>query len=223
MDMILYRVLCVVIGYGFGVFLSGFLYGKAMDVDLTKEGSGNVGTTNTMRILGVKAGVITLLADVLKCVLGAGLVYLVFRHNNDVETAGQLHLLMLYSCAGTILGHDFPVYMNFKGGKGIASTLGLTIVCFPTALPLGLLTFIVIVAITRYVSLGSIISITVLAAQVIIFGALGILPFYQGSEAVEASIIISLLAILAIGLHHANIGRLLRQEENKLSFKSARK
>ena len=119
------RIVAVIIGYCFGMILMGYLIGKSKNIDLTKVGSGNVGSTNTMRNLGVPAGLITLLWDCTKCIVAVVFVWLTF-HRFFEDT----NIYMVYAGLGTVLGHDFPCYMHFKGGKGVASTLGFIIALF---------------------------------------------------------------------------------------------
>lgn len=216
--MIVGRIISLGIGYLCGQFLSGFLYGKKEKVDLRKTGSGNVGTTNTMRTLGVKAGVLTLIGDILKVFLAMLLVWLIFRGRYPEE----IRLLELYAGVGTILGHDFPVYMKFKGGKGIACTGGLLLAFCPIAVPVSLGIFILLVVITRYVSLGSIIGVISVPVQIVILGQLGYVHVPE-QYLTEVYIIFALVALLAILLHHANIGRLIHGTENKFSLKSRKK
>ncbi len=213
--MFLYRVISLLIGYCFGMFLSGFFYGKLQNVDITKHGSGNVGTTNTLRILGVKAGAITLALDALKAIFAAGVAYLLFH--NRVETASAVHLLMVYAAFGAVLGHMFPFYMGFKGGKGVATSLGMVLLCYLPTLPFCVLCFVIVVALTRYVSLGSILTAVTFVVAAFIFGNLGYLP-YEGRDLTEALVIPVIAAILVIGLHHGNIQRLLSHTENKFTL-----
>ena len=115
------RVICLAIGYVFGLFQTAFIYGKMNHIDIREHGSGNAGTTNALRVLGKKAGLIVFLGDVFKCFFAVELVRLLFKHTYpDI-----LPLLSLYAAAGAILGHNFPFYLQFKGGKGIAATAGL--------------------------------------------------------------------------------------------------
>ena len=195
--------------------LSGFLYGKKENVDLRKVGSGNVGTTNTMRNLGVKAGILTLIGDVCKVFMAMVIVWLIFRNRYP----DSVKVLELYAGVGCILGHDFPAYMKFKGGKGIACTGGLLIGFCPLAVPISLGIFILVVAITRYVSLGSILGVISLEIQIIAFGQMGLLSVPE-QYLTEVYIVFGFVAGLAIILHHANIGRLLKGTENKFSFHS---
>ena len=213
--MLLYRIISICIGYMCGIFLSGFFYGKRRNVDITKEGSGNVGTTNTLRILGVKAGAITLLCDCLKAVLAGVICYLIFR--NFTDSASQQSLLILYGAFGAVLGHDFPFYMHFKGGKGIACSFGMILIAFPKALPFLIFVFFITVYLTRYVSLGSILCAIFFMLEVYLFAYLGWLP-YEGRDLTEAMVIATVAGLLAIWLHRSNIQRLLRHEENKFSF-----
>jgi len=213
--MLLYRIISIIIGYFCGIFLSGFFYGKRKHVDITKQGSGNVGTTNTLRILGVKAGAITLLCDCFKAVLAGLIAYAIFR--NFTSDTSQQALLILYGAFGAVLGHDFPFYMHFKGGKGIACSFGMILIAFPKALPLLIVCFVVTVALTKYVSLGSILCSILFVVEVLFFGYLGWLP-YQGRDLIEAEIVAVVAALLAIWLHRSNIQRLLHHNENKFSL-----
>lgn len=188
---------------------------KKENVDLRKVGSGNVGTTNTMRTLGVKAGVLTLIGDICKVFLAMFICWLIFRNRNE----DGIRILELYAGIGTILGHDFPAFMGFKGGKGIACTGGLLIAFCPIAVPVSLGIFILVTALTRYVSLGSILGLISIEVQMLIFGKMGWLNVPE-QYLNEIYIIFAGVAILGIVLHHANIGRLLKGTENKFSLKS---
>ena len=141
-------------------------------------------------------------------------VWLIFGRFTD-NTA----IYMVYAGLGCVLGHDFPCYMHFKGGKGVASTLGFIIALFPMGLPIPAGVFIAIVAITRYVSLGSIIGELSFAIEILVAAKFGLLSDkYQGRELVEVVIICCIVSALSITLHHANIKRLLNGNENKFSF-----
>ena len=110
------RVISVVIGYAFGIIQSAFLIGKlTKGVDIRKFGSGNLGSTNALRVLGKKAGLITILCDISKSMLAFILCTLLFK---DM-------IFGMYACLGVILGHNFPFYLKFKGGKGVASMIGM--------------------------------------------------------------------------------------------------
>ncbi len=209
-----FRILSLLIGYACGLCLGGGIMGKVRGVDLSKHGSGNLGTTNTIRVLGLPSGVVTFLIDVGKSVVAAVIVYFLFRHTAEEH----VRLLMLYAAFGAVLGHDFPVYKKFKGGKGIATSFGLLIACFPITIPICAAVFVLAVAVTRYISLGSILACAAFALQVLIFAPLGILP-YKGTDLFEAVIIACLVSTIGIIRHHANIGRLIHGTENRFTFR----
>ena len=202
------RLLCVVIGYLFGLIQTGYIYGKIKKIDIRKHGSGNAGTTNALRTLGWKAGVITFIGDCLKCVLAVTIVQLMF-----IQDPHQ-GLYALYAGLGAVLGHNFPFYLNFKGGKGIASTAGLILAVNPIMFLIVAVVFISIVLITQYVSLGSIVIMILFVIMVVISGQSGWLSLLQG-DLYEYYAIAIVLAILAIWRHRANIQRLLNGTENK--------
>ena len=131
------RLICLVIGYCLGLFQTAYFYGKMKGIDIRQHGSGNAGTTNTLRVLGTKAGLIVLAGDILKTILAVVVVTLIFGKSNP-ET---IYLLKLYAGAGAILGHNFPFYMNFKGGKGIAATAGIIISFHPYFIVVGAILF----------------------------------------------------------------------------------
>ena len=213
--MIVARIIALLIGYGFGLFQTGYLYGKSKGIDIRQQGSGNAGTTNSLRVLGWKAGIITFAADLLKALFAVLLVKLIFHGTYGADTK----VLELYAGFGTVLGHNFPCYLQFRGGKGIACTGGLLIGFCPLAVPKSLGIFILVVAITRYVSLGSIVCVISLEIQIIVFGQMGLLSVPE-QYLTEVYIVFGFVAGLAIILHHANIGRLLKGTENKFSFHS---
>ncbi len=211
--MILYRVICLALGYVLGLFQTGYIYGKLHHIDIRDYGSGNAGATNTLRTLGWKAGLITFLGDAGKAILAMVIAWLVFHE----KYPGQAQLLEMYAGLGAVLGHNFPFYMKFKGGKGIACTAGFLITFYPPMAILCLLVFVVSVAATKYVSLGSILVSICFYIQLIIFGQLGhlwvdqeLLPEIYGVGAV--------FTILAIWKHRANVKRLLSGTENKFSI-----
>ena len=106
------RLICVVIGYLFGLFQTGYFYGKLKHIDIRQHGSGNAGTTNALRTLGWTAGAITFLGDCLKCVAAVAVVYWLYGSTHD-----NISLLAMYAGMGAVLGHNFPFYLKFKGGK----------------------------------------------------------------------------------------------------------
>lgn len=204
------RFVCVIIGYIFGLFQTSYIYGKLHGIDIKEHGSGNAGTTNTLRVLGKKAGAIVLFGDIMKTGLAMVLVRILFKE----KYADILPLLSLYAGAGAILGHDFPFYLHFKGGKGIACTAGLIIFFHPYMILPEVITFFGTFFATHYVSLGSLLVNLVLIAEMIIFGQMGIFGMEQAALN-EMYIVTVLLATLAFWGHRANIDRLIHKTERK--------
>lgn len=212
--MIIARIVSVVIGYIFGLFQTGYFYAKSKGVDIHKEGSGNVGTTNTLRVLGPKAGLITFVGDLSKAILAVLVSWLLF-HNTYPDA---VRLLMLYAAFGSVLGHNYPFYLHFKGGKGIACTAGTILAVCPLAAPICLGVFVLAVALTRYVSLGSVLVVSVFLAQMIVFGQTGHIDL-AASYLYEFYIVSACFTIMGIWRHRSNIDRLLHGTENKLGAK----
>ncbi|HIW20885.1 MAG TPA: glycerol-3-phosphate 1-O-acyltransferase PlsY [Candidatus Dorea intestinavium] len=206
------RVICLVIGYIFGLFQTGYIYGRAHGIDIRKLGSGNAGSTNALRTLGKKAGMITFLGDCFKCIFAVILVHLIFR-NSDI-----LPLLSMYAGFGAVLGHNYPFYLGFKGGKGIAVTAGVIISTTNVWIVLlCLMVFIVIVAMTKYVSVASLSVVTIYLISVIVISVTT--GFAIGSNHLwEMYLIAGLFLLSAFYQHRENIKRLINGNENKISF-----
>lgn len=205
------RLACIAIGYVFGLFQTSYIYGKLIKgIDIREHGSGNAGTTNTLRVLGNKAGAIVLLGDILKTGLAIMLVRVLFRNSYP----DMVPLLSLYAGAGAILGHNFPFYLGFKGGKGIACTAGLIIFFHPYMFLPEFITFFGIFFATHYVSLGSLMVQIVLVAEMIIFGQMGIFGMSQ-AHLNELYIVTICLAGMAFWEHRKNIDRLVHHNERK--------
>ena len=197
-------LICLLCGYGFGCISTGYFVGKAYHVDIRKYGSGNAGTTNTLRTLGCKAGVLTYLGDFLKAVIPI----LLFRNLLFAEM-DYAQLSGLYTGLGVVLGHNYPFWLRFKGGKGIAVTSGVMAAFDPLLIPVFILLFVVVVAITRYVSLGSLL--------ISIVFPIWIAVRYPGD--IHMLLIGLVYAASAFYTHRANIKRLLNGTENKLGQK----
>ncbi|MCP1109422.1 glycerol-3-phosphate 1-O-acyltransferase PlsY [Ohessyouella blattaphilus] len=213
------RVLCLLIGYVFGLFQTSYLYGKMHGIDIRETGSGNAGTTNALRTLGKRAGIITLLGDAFKCVLAVVVVHLLYRSSRPE----MLPLLSMYAGFGAVLGHNYPIQLGFKGGKGIAATAGIILSTTNVWVVLiCLAAFIAIVATTRYVSVGSLVIVTIYLISVIVriyTGSYNTSPKYYW----EMILIATLFLISAVLKHRENIKRLLNGTENKISFSSKKK
>lgn len=196
------NLILLVLAFLLGAVPSGYLIGRyGYGVDLRKAGSGNTGATNAGRALGKKAGIFTLLADVLKGVIAVCLPCVVL---------GVCHSsLSAFTGLMAILGHCYSPFLNFQGGKGIATSLGVFAVLLPTQMLISVAAFVVMFIVSRIVSLSS------LAGAVALFaGALSAYPEKISAPAAFAAVVASALAIYR---HKANIERLLRGEEKRFS------
>ena len=207
------RLLCLIIGYFFGAFQTAYFYGKMHGIDIRTMGSGNAGTTNTLRVLGTKAGMIVLVGDVLKTVLAIAFTRFCILPNFVIGDAEYLYVL--YTAAGAILGHNFPFYMQFKGGKGIASTFGLMLSFHPMFSIVCLVLFLSIFMTTHYVSLGSLVIYAGFVIQMILMGQTGRLGNISQPVLNEMYVIAFFLLLMAYWKHRENIKRLLTGTERK--------
>ena len=208
------RLIALVIGYFFGAFQTGYIYGKLHGIDIREHGSGNAGATNTLRTLGMKAGAITFAGDCLKSVAAILLV----THFFGDYFAGDARVLGLYAGLGAVLGHNFPFYLKFKGGKGIACTAGVVMAVCPQAVPSCLAVFGLCLWLTKYVSLGSILMAALFMIQVVEYNFMGALGL-PAENVLEYDILAIIFGVMAIWRHKANIGRLLAGTENKVGSK----
>lgn len=206
----LVRIFCLLIGYLFGSFQTAYFYGRIKGIDIRKHGSGNAGTTNTLRVLGTKAGLIVFAGDLIKSILAVLLCKFLFLDTNiDIKP-----LIVIYTGLGCVLGHNFPFYLKFKGGKGIATTGGLMIAFNWMYIPVGLLLFFGNLFITHLVSLGSLLLYTGFFVQTIIMGELGVFGVTR-PVLIELYIVIFFMTVLAFIMHRGNIERLLHGNERK--------
>lgn len=216
--MIVSKILCIVIGYVFGLFQTAFILGKMNHIDIRDYGSGNSGTTNAMRTLGKKSGFITFFGDALKAVFAIGFTYLLFR--NICE--GHMFVIALYTGIGVILGHNFPFYMNFKGGKGIATSAGVIFALMFydwKFVVLGFFTFFIALLITKYVSFSSLCLMTGFLIEMIVWGQLGMVHNLNSSDKIEAYILVAIMTGLSFIRHKENIKRLMNGTERKIGQK----
>ena len=197
------RLICIAIGYACGLFQTAYILGKIYHIDIRKQGSGNLGSTNVLRTLGKKAGALNLLCDCLKCIAAILIVRAIFGNSyGDI-----LPLLSLYAAAGCILGHNFPVFMGFKGGKGVSCSLGLLIVMNPL---LGIGLVILAAAANLFIKLYSLVSIATMLLATILYAILD-----AGGDVIEIGVLIVML-LLMLFMHRQNIVRLLKGQEGKI-------
>lgn len=192
--------------YLLGSIPTAVWYGKTFHkIDVREHGSGNAGATNTLRTLGNKAGFIVLFIDLLKGFLATSLIYF-----SDFEVGTQSYFNFQMALGITaVLGHVFPLFAGFKGGKGIATLLGMCIALNYSIALICIVVFVSIVAFTRFISVGSM-SAAIIAA---------FLSFYFYTDNIIANCFFCAIAILVVYTHKANIARLKSGTENKLSFK----
>ena len=187
------RIICLAIGYLFGMFQTSYIIGKIHHMDIRQYGSGNAGTTNALRTLGKKAGAMTLIGDMLKCVIAILIVDAVFKNRYQ----------------------EILPLLGFRGGKGIAASAGMLLAMDWRVFLICAVIFIGLVAITRYVSLGSMAAYVGALICFIGFGAAGSYGM-DFPHTFEMDVIMGLMTALAIYRHRANIYRLLNGTENKL-------
>ena len=197
--------------YLLGSIPFGFLAAKAKGIDIRSAGSGNIGATNALRVLGKPAGVFVLVMDALK---GFGAVWLCAEILASQHVADStIQTARIIAGIGAVLGHNYTCWLKFKGGKGIATTAGVYLALAPWAVLVGLIVFLLAVVITRYVSVGSI------AAAI----ALPVTIWVMSPNNLLLGIVSTLLGALAIYKHKGNIQRLLAGTENRLGQKKEAK
>lgn len=198
----MFRVACIIIGYIIGCFQTAYILGKMVQkIDIRKFGSGNAGTTNVIRVMGWKAGIITFIGDLLKGIIAVVLCRLIFPNN---AFAG------LYGGVAAVIGHNWPVFLGFRGGKGIATTIGILLAFDYRIGFICIAIMIAVLGITRFVSLGSIIMSISIPILLAIFWGLNY----------EIILLGIFLMISALVRHRTNIERLLTGRETKLGQRS---
>jgi acyl phosphate:glycerol-3-phosphate acyltransferase len=221
---VLAYIVVAIAAYLLGSIPFGFLVAKAKGIDIRSVGSGNIGATNAMRVLGKPAGIFVLLLDVLKgwlaCFLGA-LAYMYYFNrfaglHSDTDSfpspsqEGIGHIVIIAGIF-VVLGHNYTCWLKFKGGKGIATTAGVYLALAPWAVLVALVIFILSVLVTKYVSVGSI------AAAI----ALPVTVWIMTPQNIFLGIVSTALGAMAIYKHKTNIQRLMAGTENRLGKKSA--
>ncbi len=197
----------VMISYLLGALPSGYILARAIKgIDIREHGSGNVGATNVFRVVGKTCGLAVLLLDIGKGVLAVTLVANCFHHCSPIINI-NLYRIILGLCA--ISGHNWPIFLGFKGGKGIAASTGVLIAILPKALLLSAVVWVTVVLIWRYVSLGSVVAAAALPIFVVIL--------YQRSEGFLWLVVFAVfLSVVAIYRHRPNIRKLLKGCEEKI-------
>ncbi len=207
MDIVVCLV-TVAVAYLLGSIPTGYLVGRAKGVDVRKVGSGNIGATNAFRTLGKRAGVLVLLADALKGWLAAGpmpvIVQRLIAPSAPPDLATQEYLQIIAGVV-VILGHNYTCWLQFKGGKGIATSAGVLLALTPITFAAGLAAWIVVCVVTRYVSLGSIAAALVLP-----------IASWLAGYSFRLVVVTGVMGALAIYKHKGNIERLLNGTESRI-------
>ncbi len=191
--------IAVAAAYIIGSIPTGVIVARLHGVDLRSQGSGNIGATNALRVIGRKAGAMTLAGDLLKGILA---VYLAVR------LAG--HDAGLLAAAAAVVGHDFSLFMGFKGGKGVATTFGAFVAVEPLVALIAFMVWLATVIVWRYSSLGAIVSFSLLPVMVMLFGA-------HDRGLVLLSLFMTGLALIK---HRSNIARLLKGTEPRIGARA---
>lgn len=200
--MVIFKVIiCIVIGYFFGNISTSYLVGKKYDMDIRKHGSGNAGATNVLRVVGKKAAIITFFGDALKAVFA---IYLVRYLLYPADDMGMI--LSLYTGIGVVLGHNYPFWLQGKGGKGIAATGGVMFALDIRLALVAIIVFAIVVVLTKYVSVASLTISFILPIWLMIR--------YPGQ--IHLHILGWLFTIFAFYRHLENIKRLIKGTENKV-------
>lgn len=190
------------LGYLVGSFPTAFLAGKRKKIDIRKHGSGNVGATNSFRVLGKVSGTIVLLIDI-----GKGFFFVYSVQTLIPQSDAKLYLEVV--AAGMVpLGHMFPAWLNFKGGKGVATFSGVLLAISPLQVLIAGLIFFCTLYITRYVSLGSILAVSTLPVTFFLF--------FDLNDSAPVFIFFVILTVLILLLHIKNINRIASGTESRI-------
>jgi acyl phosphate:glycerol-3-phosphate acyltransferase len=191
------EIALILASYLIGAIPFGLLIGRLAGVDVRREGSGNIGATNVSRVLGKKKGFLTLLCDVAKGFLPVWAAAFLLP-----ESTASRDLIVVLCGLATVLGHMFPLYLKFQGGKGVATALGVFLFISPGSILITLIIFVAVVSCSGYVSVGSLVASALLPLWLWIL-----------TEPPQVLAVAGVMAILIWIKHRSNISRLLRGEE----------
>ncbi|MFC1496970.1 glycerol-3-phosphate 1-O-acyltransferase PlsY [Verrucomicrobiota bacterium] len=212
MNKILIFIVCASASYLLGAIPFGYIIAQAKGIDIRRVGSGNIGATNVFRTVGKGWGILTFLCDVLKGFIPAFFFPLILERFSMAE--GKLALSIVCACFA-VAGHNWPVYLRFKGGKGVATSAGALLGVAPVPLIIGLISWLAIFMFTRYVSLASITAALAIPVS-------GWFLYFKQSSLIPSGILapalLTLLGLAAVWRHKSNIQRLIRGNEHRFEF-----
>lgn len=205
MSKIFLTILVAVVSYLLGCFSTGITISRLQGVDIRKHGSKNTGASNVLRVLGLKSGVLTFIGDIIKASIAVWLGYFVLGDAFGIERFG-----MMVGGLFAVIGHNWPVYYGFKGGKGVACSAAVIffvdVLCALPAIAVAIAT----IAITKYISLGS----------MLLMGVYMVLVCIVHWGAWPLCLFTVILFVLCVWRHRANVSRLLNGTENKIGHKA---
>ncbi len=204
----MYQTISLIIGYFFGCIQTAYIVGKCVGkIDIREHGSGNAGSTNVVRVMGAKAGLLVFFCDIFKAIAAFALCTVVFQGSSPFNEGLNGFLPGLMAGLGVILGHNFPFFLKFKGGKGVASTVGIILCTQPLIALVSLGVGVLVIIITRFISAGSLIIFTLFVAMTALL-----------QRPLEETAVAVIIALLGFYQHRGNIGRLLTGTERKFTF-----
>ena len=194
------------LAYLLGAVPNGFIVARARGVDIRKVGSGNIGATNVFRTVGKRWGILTFVADALKGFIPAWWFPILAEKLFGFEAGKEL---AVFCAAMAIVGHNWPVYLKFKGGKGVATSAGALLGIAPLAVGIGILVWAGVFLSTRYVSVASI----VVSLMLPLIGW-----FVYARDGLLIRVVLMILGVVIVLRHHSNIRRLIQGTEHRFSF-----
>ncbi|MBQ7064735.1 MAG: glycerol-3-phosphate 1-O-acyltransferase PlsY [Firmicutes bacterium] len=199
------RLWCILLGYAFGCIQTAYIVGKlTRKIDIRDYGSGNSGATNAIRVLGTKVGLICMAGDILKGLIALIVASYIFGYDQKY--------LLLYTGIGAVLGHNFPFYMGFRGGKGVAVTIGIMAFMDYRIFLIAGIPALIVLAATRYMSLASLLFVTIFPICTAVF--------YLGQpHGLEVTLLSLFFTVMIYWRHHSNIERLLKGTERRVGEK----
>lgn len=202
----------LIISYFIGAIPFGWLFGKAKGIDLREHGSKNIGTTNAGRVLGRKYAIYTYILDTFK----GGILVFLFRFG--IISAEYCFLSPLVYGLAAALGHTFPIYLHFRGGKAVATASGMILAFCPWLYALGLAIFLLTTKLSKYVSLGSLVGVTFILISSVVLYFIGTDPLLGLPFDLSFPIIVFVIAVIIFIRHLANIRRIINNKENKVNW-----